>query len=708
MIDKTRATFFSSGLGTFPNLFEVRWEATVEDIVWKVHPSDATEEFHIFYGDISGNDYLKLSALAQVTVAGDDEVRNIPILEVHNDGVDRVRLVGRSGTFDVTADWQRRVGRCPYVDVSLEIAYHGHVPVEMSLRCPFELVGEGRPRFMIPGAFYKENRFAQNARKYPRYDWSGGEADDLVSDRWSFRADRAALPSVFAWNAGLSAAVCVEETSEVGMNGVGFQGNSDGTLIWADFPYREEPVVFDGEPVPQAADVQTFHMSPGQKLGLTFRIYVGSADLHSYDPFVRTMYDIHRQEHHLNPWMDVQEAANLTAHGLFKWHFHPQHDILMETAAFDRELNNNVNHLGDRLHMHVAWVSGAPYAYALLTYGRRHERPEYVDAAIRVLNKIASGISPSGIFWAEWTVERGWGCGWNPNSEWLQARTIAEATLFMTRAIEFERQFGIEHGTWESAALSNLRFAHRIQREDGNFGSYYHCERGSVEEWDGAGGLLWIAALLKGAEVFADRDFATSAERAGSYYERFVVDEFIYGAPEDVHLTPTSEDAYNAVVAYVTLYEHDLSPRWLTLAGKSADWMMTFRWTYNLAFPAHTLLAQYDFKSRGADQASPSNQHLHNYGLFCLPEMLRLWQYTDDDYYLMRTRDLLSCFLQFIAREDGDFNAYKGMVTERYYNTNCFQPKGMMVTLSHSWCVGVTLYACQEAAAFEPHLTLRD
>jgi hypothetical protein len=194
---------------------------------------------------------------------------------------------------------------------------------------------------------------------------------------------------------------------------------------------------------------------------------------------------------------------------------------------------------------------------------------------------------------------------------------------------------------------------------------------------------------------------------AGEYYQRFILDEFIYGAPEDVHLTPTSEDAYNAVVSYVLLYEDDhKNEKWLQLSQHAADWMMTFRWTYNLEFPEFTMLKQLDFRSRGSDQASPSNQHLHNYGLFCVPEMLRLWRYTKDDYYLDRTRDNLACFMQCIARADGDFNAYKGMVTERYYNTNCFQPKGMLLTLSHAWSVGVILYAAQEAQAFADELNI--
>ena len=41
---------------------------------------------------------------------------------------------------------------------------------------------------------------------------------------------------------------------------------------------------------------------------------------------------------------------------------------------------------------------------------------------------------------------------------------------------------------------------------------------------------------------------------------------------------------------------------------------------------------------------------------------------------------------------------YRGMVSERYYQTDCFQAKGMLLTLSHAWSVGVLLYACEEAA----------
>lgn len=657
-------------------------------------------------GKEGGSAYMQFSRLLGVWNADGTEIAELPIKEAVRMEDGTLRLSGASELFEADAIFTPAADAEGVYDVTLKAVYKGTAPGSYGLTFGCELIGPGRPDWMIPGAFYKENRFEKNLRKYPRYDYRGGNHDEMVSDYWSFRSDRAALPVVFAWNDEACGALCTDEMSEIGLTGLGFRGNEAGTSIWLQFPYREEPVTFVGDAVPKPADIVTAKFEIGQQVTLKLNVYAASADPHAYDPFVRRMYRVHEAEHQLNPWMGLEKAAELTAHGLYTWHFDKNEGILNETAAFDREFNNNVKGMGDRPHMHVGWVSGAPYAYALLAYGRKHDNADYIEAGAAVLDKIASGLSPSGIFWASWVAGKGWTAGWNPKSDWLQARTIAEATLFMTRAVAFERERGISHPDWEAAVRSNLDYAASHQREDGNFGSYYNCNSGHVEEWDGAGGMLWIASLLEGAAVFGEERYSAAAVKAGSYYETFILNEYIYGAPEDVHLTPTSEDAYNAVVAYVHLYEFDRNPQWLKLASSAADWMMTFRWTYNLEFPRHTLLAQYDFRSRGADQASTSNQHLHNYGLFCVPEMLRLWTYTKDPYYLDRTRDHIACFLQFIAREDGDFNAYKGMVTERFYNTNCFQPKGMMLTLSHSWCIGLILFAAQEAQAFSSDLRL--
>jgi hypothetical protein len=84
--------------------------------------------------------------------------------------------------------------------------------------------------------------------------------------------------------------------------------------------------------------------------------------------------------------------------------------------------------------------------------------------------------------------------------------------------------------------------------------------------------------------------------------------------------------------------------------------------------------------------------------------MVRLARHAGDAHYLVRTRENLACFRQFIARADGDFNARRGMAPERLYQTACFGPKGAIGPLSHAWSLGLLLYACDEAAS-TPELT---
>jgi hypothetical protein len=314
-----------------------------------------------------------------------------------------------------------------------------------------------------------------------------------------------------------------------------------------------------------------------------------------------------------------------------------------------------------------------PYAYALLRHGKRVGNGAYVEAAEAVLDHVAGNLAPGGTFWAQWTAARGWTTGWHPDRTRLHARTLADATLFMLRA----------GPRWQAAVRSNLDVVRRTQRDDGALPAAHHVETGEAVDWDGTAGLAWVPALVEAGEVAA-------ARAAGEYYRRFVEAGFLYGAPEDVDLAPTSEDGYAAVMAYVALED------WET-AGLAADWMLTFRYAYDVAFSPHTILGRYGFRTRGADNASPANPHLHSFGLICLPEMTRLARATGDDYYSTRARENLDCFRQFIARENGDFGAQRGMATERYYQTDVFGPKGALLALSHAWSVGVLLYGCEAA-----------
>ncbi|GAB4313153.1 MAG: hypothetical protein Kow0059_04180 [Candidatus Sumerlaeia bacterium] len=588
---------------------------------------------------------------------------------------------------------------------------NAHQPVECALEVRLILLGQGvqAPRWMVPGFFYKHNRLEKCQRLFPGYSSDEQPPARFLSPWWRFRADRCADPIVFAWTSRTCAYLGTTERFEKGLAGLGFEGrrNENPTLsLW--FPYREEPVKYSFFRTDKTApEITWMTLQADEELRLHFMVgFTPQADLHAYAPVLRGRYEralqARKQDRirsndarpHPEPsWVSHAEGAALAAEGLYHLHYDEEENVIYETCAFDKYFGKFGRYV-DRPNMHVAWISGAPCAYSLLWYGHDRRREDYVRAARGVLDKITSEQTPIGTLWGRWVEHGVWDTGWNPEENWIHTRTLAEACLFILRALRVERMNDNDHPQWSEAVRRTLEYILQIQREDGSFGTYYNVQTGAVEEWEGAGGILWISALLLANDIFNDERMQQAAERAGAYYEQFIEDEFLFGAPEDVHLTPTSEDGYNALMAYMHLYQYRFLKRWLRLCQKSADWLLSFRFAYDVEFPEKTILRHYNYKTFGGDIASVSNAHIHCYGLICHPELKKLSIYLEDDFYQRRAMEHLECSLQGLARADGDMNARRGMISEQFYYTDWWQPKGAMLQLSHAWCLGLILYAC--------------
>jgi hypothetical protein len=605
-------------------------------------------------------------------------------------GKGSVRIFAKTEKLNCTVKIFERSDRYEF---KYNIKYNGENSFKCKLKIIFNFLDSGNPKWLVPGIFYADNMYGKSVRKYPKFNPVETDPNNLVSNYWSFSSKRASMPAVFCWLKNFMVAVLTDVDFSHGVTGLFFSSDLNNTELGLIFPFSEEPVSYT--PYLDNKPIENFlNLHPNEEIIFSFKLFFSNSDPHAYDEIVRDFYYEMREKNKPSPWFSLEYGADLSAYGLYRWHFIPEQSVIYETRGFDNVLSLNVKHADTRAHMHISWVSGIPYAFALLKYGYLRKNLDYINAGRSVIEKVVTeGTSPAGILWSQWTAENGWTDGWNPKPGLTQARTLSEAILFLIRAYDFELKSGNEHLNWNNCILRNLNYAVKIQRDDGNFGSYYNSATGEIEIWEGCAGLMWISALCEAYKVFKDEKFKKSAIKAGEFYSRYILDELIYGAPEDAFMTPTSEDTYNAVISYVLLYEITGEEKWLKLAERSADLMMTFRFSYNLTFPKDTLLNLYNFKTIGADIASPVNQHLHNYGLICLPEMLKLYKFTSDEYYLDRTIDNICFSLQFIARFDGDFNAFRGMMTEQFYYVDWLRPAGTILTLSHSWCLGMVIYA---------------
>jgi hypothetical protein len=634
-----------------------------------------------------------------------EEVDRVSVDTLDRDDEGGLRITGRGVVFAATAAWTPAGlgdGTVRRWDVTLELTCEAVAPVKAGIVVALRLDLTDDPAWLIPGLFYGENRRVDCRRRYPRFTRAPAPDDDLASDHWSFRSDRAATPSVTARDGRFGATLATTETSPLGPTGLGFAALDDATEIHLAFPFREEPVVYDGFERALPAEVRLHAWAPGERVELRFRVYLHGREPGAFAPVLRDLHAWLAADAPLAPWVDPPAAARLAAHGLLRWHYRAEPGVLYETAAFERRGDGTADEATDRRAMHVGWLSGSPAACALIAHGTRTGDAAAIDAGTRVIDAIVATPAPCGTLWGQWTANGGWGKGWTPGEDRLHARTLGEAVLFLGRALAHVPAGSRRATAWRATLAANLAFVADRQRGDGALPAQWHGRTGAVEGWAGSAGLAWVPALVEGATVLAEPHLLDVARRAGRFYADQVEEAFLFGAPEDVDLAPSSEDGYVAVMAYVALADAETDPaaraRWVALARRSADWMLTFRYSYNVAFEPGSMLGRHDYRSRGADQASPANQHLHAYGLIALPEMVRLAQLTGDAWYLERTRENLACFRQFIARHDGDFGARRGMAPERYYQTNCFGPKGEIGPLSHAWCLGLLLWACDAAA----------
>ena len=283
----------------------------------------------------------------------------------------------------------------PRFDWHIRIVNLGN-DLECGFRVRFQVADSGIPRWMIPAMFYKHNRPANCVRRYPRYSPTENNPEEFVSSYWAFRSDRSSCPAVFCWTDNFTSCLSTPAAPfKYETSGLAFRGDDTGTFLMLDFPYVEEPVKYSFFREDGTAPEKTFTaILQNGRLEFAFSTYVDQRNLHAYDGLIRDLYE--ESEAETNPWLTKLDAEDLLAYGLHRWHYDPEHHVLDETCAFDKYFGKGERQV-DRQHMHVAWVSGAPYAYALWRHGQEFGVEKYSEAGLSVLDKIADeGISPAG------------------------------------------------------------------------------------------------------------------------------------------------------------------------------------------------------------------------------------------------------------------------------------------------------------------------
>src|SRR5690349_5882567 len=92
-----------------------------------------------------------------------------------------------AGPFEITAQWgpPSATGR---QRVRLRVEHRGAAEQAAGIRFAVPLPERGDPWWLVPGAFYGENRPAGGRRIFPRFAAGAADPAAMISDRWEFRA----------------------------------------------------------------------------------------------------------------------------------------------------------------------------------------------------------------------------------------------------------------------------------------------------------------------------------------------------------------------------------------------------------------------------------------------------------------------------------------------------------------------------------------
>lgn len=365
------------------------------------------------------------------------------------------------------------------------------------------------------------------------------------------------------------------------------------------------------------------------------------------------------------------------------WAGDPAEQFYINAMMPDYEMaKSGVSGLTPGWQLQVGWCAGAITGYSLLKMGT----DQSCQRARDLLDRIAGGLSPSGLTWSIYANGK-WDPVLNNTGGWQHMRMPADATFYLLKSAALERSRGFDHANWQKAAISNLDAFTRLWTEHQDFGHKVDRNTLAIVVPGTAAGALCIGGLALGAHLPRGKEYLAVARAASkTFYEQFVRNGWIVAGPLDIPNAPDSESVTALLESYVTLYEVTHDRLYLNYARETARQLSTWVVAYNATFPEATFCRQQGIQTVGGVLANAQNHHIGP--SFCTNSgsaLLRLYRYTGDTASLRLLEDAISGLPQYVSTGNKNFNMAAGMVSEQFNMSDELGSRGQMGWVCASW-----------------------
>lgn len=493
----------------------------------------------------------------------------------------------------------------------------------------WEIRGKGRYRlffewnaeskfkdWFFPSVLYRENR--DGAGNFPR----GG-----IDSGLEFREDRMGIPgALFLLSDDATVGIFTEPAREIEhISSTGARFENERSILSITIPLAERPRPYIAKGFFKIAygRKKTLYLKSRGSLSVTRTFFIyrdSSLDYHhvfrfAADRFGKPTPEISRR--------DLDEQIDIRRRHISSTLYYEKDGI----AGIRRGINPNP--IIERMYYDIIGGGfldkGVEAAYLLFRLGER-------DKAKKIADFLLGGQMENGLAWNCYHLrKKKWGGAFlaSPKhiNDTIPLRPLGEMGYYYIKLFS-----ATGDPLYLKYAQKACDFFLGHQMENGNYGRLLSPD-GRVLDDRGTNGAYVALMMLEYSRAVSDDRYKNSALRAVEYFIDCVIvrGEFLGDALD----SDCIDKEGGAIILKLLIAAHGATGdrRYLDAAARVADYILTWTWSYDVAFDEKSLLSREGFSSFGGTSVSVAHHHLDFFGVDIAVDLLKLDMALREDRY---------------------------------------------------------------------------
>ena len=230
----------------------------------------------------------------------------------------------------------------------------------------------------------------------------------------------------------------------------------------------------------------------------------------------------------------------------------------------------------------------------------------------------------------------------------LDTCNLGAAATYFFRAADLCKKAGIDRPSYEKRAFGLCDFFVQAQRPNGELAKTYFLD-GSIDKAHGSVGVFSVLPLFDAWERSGNQKYLDAALKGVDFYlGEYMKNGYTTAGALDSNCID-KESAAPLLRAVMCAYEATNDKKYLAGAEEVAYYLATWQYHYSIDFPADSQLAKLKVDTYGSTAVSAAHNALDHYGLYYVPEYLKLAELTGNEMWRQRARALWYNGIQLIS-----------------------------------------------------------